>query len=388
MNVLLSDPDSSLLAEFEKFLKDMDHSVFTAKSTDDAMDIISSMPLDMVVTDWMPSEKDDSGICAQIRAYASQRYVYIILLTGDNRNGGWTKGLSGGADDCIQKPVVFDASLQARIRVAERVVQLQNEVLRNEEEISKNYFQTIAMFTSVIEIFDEDLGGHCRRVGKLSLMLAKRHPHVSTRDYLLVESAGLLHDIGMIGLPGGILSKKRTERNENERLHYLTHPERGEIILKECEFLRPVSTIVRAHHEQFNGRGFPDGLSEDEIPVAAMIVSGASIYDNFLYRGNVSLEDMPANLQRMRGYQLDPVVVDLLLEINMENIRIEEGRDFHGIGLQDLEAGMVIAKDIRMKTGALAMPGETQLTNYEIEKLNSYYAMGCISYKVCVYKNG
>ena len=196
----------------------------------------------------------------------------------------------------------------------------------------------------------------------------------------------MLHDIGMIGLPGGILSKKRTERNDDERQHYLTHSARGEIILNEIEFLNPIAKLVRAHHEQFNGRGFPDGLAGKEIPVLAMIVSAASIYDNFVHRGNLPLEDMPANLQRMRGYQLEPFILDLLLEINLENIQEEAEKDFFGISLSDLKEGMVLAREIRMKTGALAMPSGTELTTYGIEKLNRYRNLESITDKVYVIK--
>ena len=142
---------------------------------------------------------------------------------------------------------------------------------------------------------------------------------------------------------------------------------------------------MRAHHEQFNGRGFPDGLAKDEIPVLARIVSTASIYDNFIHKGKVPLEDISPNLQRMRGYQLEPFILDLLLEINLENIQHEAAKDFLGISLNDLEAGMVIAKDIRMKTGALAMPSETELTDYGIEKLNKYRKLECIADKVYIY---
>ena len=165
---------------------------------------------------------------------------------------------------------------------------MERKALRRYDEIKRNSYQTIRMFTSLIEVFDEDLGGHCRRTGTLCLDIAKRHPDVSEHEYEEIESAGLLHDIGMIGLPNEILSKKRTERNDDERKHYLSHPERGQIILDEIEFLRPIAKLVRSHHEQFNGRGFPDGLIGDEISVLAMVLSAASIYDNLVYRGNVS----------------------------------------------------------------------------------------------------
>ncbi len=176
------------------------------------------------------------------------------------------------------------------------------------------------------------------------------------------------------------------EMNGDERQLYMSHPVQGEIILKEIKFLEPIAELVRAHHEQFNGRGFPDGLSGKEIPILARIVAAAATYDNLVHKGNVNLEDIPDSLQRMRGYQLDPAIVDHLLEINLENIQEEEAKDYLEIVLDDLEEGMMLAKNIRMKSGAPVMPAHTEVTDYGIKKLKNYHGLACITDKVYVYK--
>ncbi len=385
MNILVADDSTEVRQMLEQSLTEWGHIVYFAENGKEAWEKISSVPIDIVLSDLRTTDMDGKELCRRIKDAAFEGYVYSILVTSNDTQGETGDGLDAVADDYITKPIRAN-ELKARIKTGARIVKLEQETIRRNDEEKKNYIQTIGMFTSLIEVFDEDLGGHCRRVGRLCFDLATRHPAIPEKDYPVVEGAGLLHDIGMIGLPTGILSKKRTERNDDERQHYLTHPARGEIILNEIEFLYPIAKLVRAHHEQFNGRGFPDGLAGDDIPVLAMIVSAASIYDNFIHRGKVSREDIPPNLQRMRGYQLDPFILDLLLEINLENIQEEAGMDYRGIPLNDLKAGMLLAKDIRMKTGALAMPSETELTDYGIEKLNRYRKLECISDKVYVYK--
>lgn len=386
MNILVVEDNPTTLTLFEESLVAWGYTVYTAENGKEAWNSIEKNAVDIVVSDWVMPEVDGVELCKRIRNEGTEDYVYFILVTSQDSKEDLINGLEAGVDDYLTKPINIE-ELKARVEIGKRLVELERKALRRYDEIKKNSYQTIRMFTSLIEVFDEDLGGHCRRTGKLCLDLAKRHPDVSEREYEVIESAGLLHDIGMIGLPNEILSKKRTERNDDERKHYLSHPERGQIILDEIEFLRPIAELVRSHHEQFNGRGFPDGLTGEEIPVLAMVLSAASIYDNLVYRGNVTLEEIPLRLQQMVGHQLDPYVVDLLLKINMENIKEEEVRDFRKVGLDDLEVGMVLASEIRMKTGALAMPDNTELSSYSIEKLNSYRSLDCIKDTIYVYKS-
>ncbi|MBL0732634.1 MAG: HD domain-containing protein [Desulfosarcina sp.] len=204
----------------------------------------------------------------------------------------------------------------------------------------------------------------------------------------MIEAAALLHDIGMIGLPNEIFSSKRTELTGKEKEQYFSHPERGEVILNEVEFLHSSAKIVRAHHEQYNGKGFPDGLQEDELPINAQIVSAASIYDNMIHRGGIDPEDIPGKLHSLSGYQLAPEIVTRLLEVNMETIQEESRKKFIEISIDDLKKGMSLAQDVRMKTGAIIMPADTELTLYNIDKLQTYRALKHFDQNVFIVKNG
>ncbi len=386
MNILVVEDNPATLTLFEKSLVAWGYTVYTAENGHEAWNCIEKNSVDIVVSDWVMPEVDGVELCQRIRSEETKEYVYFIFITSQDSKEDILNGLEAGADDYLIKPINID-ELKARVEIGKRLVELERKAHRRYDEIKRNSYQTIRMFTSLIEVFDEDLGGHCRRTGTLSLDMAKRHPDVSESEYEIIESAGLLHDIGMIGLPNEILSKKRTERNDDERKHYLSHPERGQIILDEIEFLRPISKVVRAHHEQVNGRGFPDGLKDKEISVLAKIVSAASVYDNFIHRGKVPLEEIPTHLQQMKGFQLDPYIVDLLLNTNMERMKEESLKNYRAVGLDELKEGMVLARDIRMKTGALAMPCDMEMTLYGIEKLISFRKLECINDTIYVYKN-
>ncbi len=212
------------------------------------------------------------------------------------------------------------------------------------------------------------------------------NPNVSEEDYELAGAAGLLHDIGIIGLPDKILSKKRTELSADEKLQYLSHPVRGEIIFNEIETMRDIARIIRSHHEQFNGKGFPDGLSGNEIPLLAQIVSAASIYDNIIHKGGIPLEKITEKLHALSGYQLAPAMVDQLFTINAEKIREENEKKYFKTSIKNLKKGMILADDVRMKTGSIIIPAETILTDQIIKKLQKYRSMGHFDQYVFIFK--
>ena len=99
------------------------------------------------------------------------------------------------------------------------------------------------------------------------------------------------------------------------------------------------------------------------------------------------MKDIPDRLQQQRGYQLESDLIDYLLEINLENIRKEEEKDYLKVSLDELKEGMVLTSSVRMKSGALVLPSLTKLTNYGIEKLINYRKLDCIADTVCVYKS-
>ncbi len=385
MNILVVDDDATTLRLLERSLTKWNHRTFTAGNGRQALEFAETKTVDLVVSDWLMPEMNGLELCARIRELSHKRYVYFILISAQDTRMDVVRGLEGGVDDYITKPVNLD-ELKARLDIGLRVLNLERELNQKYLAIKRNYYQMIHMFTQFLETYDRKLGGHSRRVGDLSLRLAVRHPDISPEDYPVVEASGQLHDVGLIGLPPVLLTCNITELPGDEKKQYWTHPERGEAILNQIDLLRPVARIVRLHHEQVNGRGFPDGVSGDDFPPTAEVVSAASIYDGLRYHRQVPLDKIAEQLQQMRGYQLSSAMVDLLIAINLEEIEAEAQRTEWKVEIEELEPGMVLAGDVYMRSGAFVMAANTCIDAPAIEKLRRYNELGNIGNGVFIKK--
>ena len=386
MNILIADDDPVTVKLLASHLGAWGHTVHQAVDGDAAWETICGTPVDMVISDWMMPGMDGLELCRRIQERHDLGDIYLILMGAQDSKADIVRGRKGGGDEYITKPIDLDA-LHAKVKIGARIVKLERALVRKTEIISANHIQTIRMFSRIMEVVDDELGGHCRRTANLALKLAGLHPDVGDAETPIIETAALLHDIGMVGIPKSILNKRRTEMVENERQLYQSHAAMGARIIGEIAIMKPAALLVRMHHEQYNGKGFPDGLAGDEIPVGAQLISAASIYDNMIHKGKIALDRIPERLQRIRGYQLSPQVVALLLEINVAQQHERARHMAEERELNDLTAGMVIAANVRMKTGAFVMAADTELDDYSIDKLKHFQNIGAISNKVLIRKS-
>jgi putative two-component system response regulator len=385
MKILVAEDDATTLSLLEKSMAKWGYVVQTAQNGLEALDLLGSTQIDIVVSDWLLPEINGFELCEKIRALPLSHYVYTILISDQDARVDVVRGLEDGVDDYITKPLNVD-ELHARMEIGARIIKLERELNQKYRTIRNHYYQTLQMFTQLLETYNKALGGHSRRVGRLALLLAKRHAGVRPEDYPVIEAAGLLHDIGLVGLPVELVNKSLVEMTGDEKALYRSHPERGEAILMQVDLLRPVAKVVRMHHEQTNGRGFPDGLTDSQIPLPASVVNAASSYDHLHSVQKIQLKKIPEQLQRMRGYQLDPELVDLLLEYNIEQMQEDAKLTELDVEIDDLEPGMVLSRDVRMRTGAFFMGSDTTIDAAIIAKLKQYYELGNIASTVFINK--
>ncbi|HHL40749.1 MAG TPA: response regulator [Deltaproteobacteria bacterium] len=180
------------------------------------------------------------------------------------------------------------------------------------KRLSGTYMGIIATLASTIEARDPHTGGHAARMVRYSEAIA-REMGVSGRELETIRRAALLHDIGKIGIPDGVLLKKGTFTDEDFAV-IKEHPEIGGRILNNMEGLEEVALLVNYHHEHYNGRGYPHGVGGDAIPLGARIIAVADAFEVMTsarpYRRAVSESDAVAELRRMSGTQFDPKVVE------------------------------------------------------------------------------
>jgi putative nucleotidyltransferase with HDIG domain len=210
----------------------------------------------------------------------------------------------------------FDANDEDNLLVlgGEASVAIQNARLR--DEIHGAFVTTLALLADLVEAKDPYTRGHCERVSRYARATAHRLK-LSDAQQQVACYAALLHDIGKIGISDDILNKAGP-LTPQERARMQEHVRIGNALLGKVPILRDVADVVLRHHEWYDGRGYPDGVAGDTIPIEARVVSVVDAYcamiDERSYKEPSSVEDARAELRRSAGTQFDPRVVDAALE--------------------------------------------------------------------------
>jgi GAF domain-containing protein len=209
------------------------------------------------------------------------------------------------------KPAAFDADSLALFSTFAHQVSVALENARLHQTNRDTFYQTIRALAHALEMRDSYTMGHSERVTGYARRIG-RMMGLTDHDQGVVEQAGLLHDIGKIGVRDAVLLKPGrltgAEREDIER-----HPIIGDSILHPVGFLREALEVVLHHHERFDGTGYPSGLTGEAIPLVARIISVADVYDAMTsrrpYRDPLPHADAVAQILGLSGTQFDPAVV-------------------------------------------------------------------------------
>jgi len=205
--------------------------------------------------------------------------------------------------------------LHASERAQRRIVE---EAL---ERLETSYATTVRALAAALELRDDETGGHAVRVTDLALELTRRlDPELSAEPQL--EYGFLLHDIGKIGIPDGILRKPGPlDPKELEQMRF--HPVLGERVLEQIPYLSGLARdVVACHHERWDGKGYPAGLAGTDIPMAARIFALADSFDAMTndrpYRRALPVADAIDEIIRSSGSQFEPELAEAFLELVRE----------------------------------------------------------------------
>jgi len=201
--------------------------------------------------------------------------------------------------------------------MASLLTEQQEKLGASAHELEEAYVSTVKILAAAIEARDRYTLGHSTRVAELAVALA-REAGLKKEDIDLIEIACLFHDVGKIRIPDSILHKRgRLEADEIKEMQ--KHPEYGAEILSKAPCLYKYIPAVRHHHEWYNGNGYPDGLSREEIPVAAAIISLADAFDAMTsdrpYRRALSVEEARSAILKNSGRQFHPELARLMIRI-------------------------------------------------------------------------
>ena len=196
---------------------------------------------------------------------------------------------------------------------------------RHVAQVNDLYLSTIETLAMAVDAKDQITHGHIRRVQVYAVELAKRLGVTESSQLKAIEAAALLHDMGKLAIPEHILNKPgKLTPAEFETMK--RHADIGADLLSSIRFPYPVVPIVRHHHEQWNGQGYPNGISGTDIPLGARILSVVDCFDALNsdrpYRPRLSVSEAFAILQERRGTMYDPLVVDQFLSAYHEMVDV------------------------------------------------------------------
>ena len=354
MQILLVDDDPALRTLLRTTFEVADVDVVEAQSAEAARRRIRAARPNVIVLDVNMPGTTGLELCAELKADPRTSDIPIILLTGST-GGTSAAAKRAGADAFVRKPfsplellavaerlagglygVPFRASRkraggpEEELLLYARDLRHLLELERGQRELLQSaYMETVSALASALESKDTGTRAHSQRVQSYATALAKAVGEDAVVRDPSTPYGFLLHDVGKIGIPDGILQKPGP-LSAAERRRMQTHTVLGEAMLSNVAFLKGEGLkIVRSHHERWDGRGYPDGLNAGEIPVGARIFAVADALDAMTshrpYRRAMSWQSARTEILEQRKRQFDPEVVDAFVsaENELKDIRRE-----------------------------------------------------------------
>jgi putative two-component system response regulator len=322
--IMVVDDDESIRRMLKIGIQMAGFQCYTADGGNAALHILEQHPVDVVVADIkMP---DINGL--ELGRMIKSRYDSdLIIMTGYVEDFNYEDIVQQGASDFIQKPVRI-AEFIARLKrvIAERAsrserLQALAELKLNLGKLKRAMEGIIQAIAVAVEIRDPYTAGHQQRVADLAAAVAEEMG-LSEDEVYGLRMASVIHDLGKITVPAGILAKPgRLSELEYELIK--NHVRTGYDILKQMEFPWPLADIILQHHERMDGSGYPQGLKNGQIMLQARILSVADVFETIAshrpYRPSLGLQRAIDELEINKGIQFDPQVVDAFLKLVKEN---------------------------------------------------------------------
>jgi putative two-component system response regulator len=251
---------------------------------------------------------DGFTVCRRLKDNEETALIPVTMLTGLDDQDHRRRGIEAGADDFLTKPIDH-VTLRARIRTQLRLKRLIDQLERTEN--------VIFMLAQAVEAKDPYTEGHLQRISSYAEQMAHACG-LSQGEVTQVRYGGILHDIGKIGVNDTILLKPGSlTSDEYEQIKQ--HPSIGAGIIGQMRFAPEVAPIIRGHHEYWNGRGYPDGLAGEAIPLGARIIAIVDSFDamttNRPYRQAMEIQPALAELVSAAGTQFDPALLAVFLDL-------------------------------------------------------------------------
>ena len=406
--ILFVDDEENVLRSLKRLFVSEDYEVFTAASGSDGLAVLKDIEVPVIVSDQRMPVMTGAEFLEKSRPLSPD--AVRIILTGYADVEAAIGAINrGGAYRYVSKPwndgdllrVIKDAFEKYRlVRENQYLTELtikQNDELKkwsvelelyvqqhtidltkqNKEQkklnlkLKKNVSEILTSLSSLIELRNGSMRSHSNNVAILSTAIAEEIG-LTAPEIEMISTASQLHDIGMIGAPDIVLLKNVGELSPDEMMEYVKHPVRGQAAIDCIEDFRKPGILIRHHHEWYNGRGFPDGLKGENIPIGARIIGITDRFDRILHGEMSTMDGALSQIKASLATQFDTSLFASLEKAALEFFHsIVIDTDFIEVELKnkDLARGMVISRDVITGTGLLLLRKGTVLSDKNIETL-------------------
>ena len=328
--ILIVDDEPSICTLIDRRLTREGYSCVTANNGKEALELFLKKPFSLILSDLRMPEMDGIELLKTIRALSPK--MMMVVITGYPEINMAVEALRLGAYDFILKPADLELVVHSvkkaleKKKLAEEVEDYQKNLERLVEErtaklqqaydfLKKGHLDSVKVLAEAIDAKDPYTRGHSDRVRKMTLTLAGHLGFAKDRLESL-EMGALLHDIGKIGIKDEILQKH--EAFTPEEYHYVQeHTLMGVKIVEGIDFFKDKISMIRHHHEHFDGSGYPDGLVGEAIPLEARIIAITDAFDAMTstrpHHGPSPLEDVLQEMEKCKGKQFDPEILEIFL---------------------------------------------------------------------------
>ncbi|MDA7818194.1 response regulator [Sulfurimonas sp.] len=340
LRVLYVEDDLGLQKSMKGYLQKYFHNVDTASNGLEGLNFYSVDKYDIVMTDISMPKMDSIEMIKKIREINNTQA--ILITTAHYESDYMHFAIKYDVDGYVVKPFDFEQlnyelfktstkinalneNEQFKMHLSE-MVENQTKQLKEIIEYDKvNYEKILISLVDMIEKRDTYTAGHSRRVAKSSQMIAK-HMGYSKEDCDLIYQAGILHDIGKIGTPDAVLLNPKS-LNELEYTLIQEHSQIGYDLLHSIPIFENLADIIYAHHERFDGEGYPRKLKGDEIPPMSRIMIVADAFDamttNRIYKARYNIKEALQEIKKLSGFQFDPYVAEKAMEV-LKDVELDD----------------------------------------------------------------
>jgi putative two-component system response regulator len=333
-NILIVDDEPSIVRLLTRALQSVGYEAVEGFTDPrEALTHLLTNSADLIVLDInMPGMSGYDFLNDLSRRLTEDTFLPVLMVSGMSEAEARLLALQAGANNFLAKPIdikVFLAHVRSLLETRFMSLRLNQDrgvleelVRRRTGQLQQAHHEILDRLARVAEYRDDTTGQHTERVGRLCGLLAREMGFNQEKIGLITRTAPL-HDLGKVAIPDAVLLKQGPF-DDDEREIMRKHSARGAALLSggTSELVQMAEEIALFHHERWDGLGYPCGLQGDEIPLTARIVAVADTFDALIharpYKEAWEVTDAIAEVERSRGHQFDPDVVDVLLRIYRE----------------------------------------------------------------------